>query len=452
MSMTEEYVTKQWAKIINEIKPFIENLNLFDIHVKNLKIDFFDENNLFVFVDSDFVRTTLIENYLDKFNEISSEIFGKNINVSFVDKEKLLSVQTKNKNYLEKENNYIKKEPIFRKNMTFSNFVVDDSNKIAYDAAKILSSNQNKKWNPLFIYGNTGLGKTHLANALCNEYFKNFPNSKIIYISSDDFTREVFKCLTNGTIESFKNYYQDVDLLVIEDIQFLTNRDKTNEIFFNIFNDLMNKEKIILITSDKNPDQLYDFDPRMISRFSCGLTISVKKPNTKTVVEILNLKLKEMDFSFKLTEASIRKIVNLFNTDIRKLEGILNRIAFFAMTKYTNLTILDSEQIDEILESEYEIINKELNKDPNILLEKICRNYNIKKDNVLSSSRKSEHTNVRKICMYIFKKNLHMSLTEIGKFFNRDHSTVKTSIESVEKMINEDSSLKLFLNEILVKY
>ncbi|WP_052664007.1 chromosomal replication initiator protein DnaA [Mycoplasmoides alvi] len=446
---SNDYLNEEWIKVLKKIEPLIENSNFFELHIKKLSVSFFDGENLFVTVNSDFVRNTLFENYLDKFNEIASSVFGKNINVKFLEEKEINLFIEKNqlKNFFDKNNYFLD----FKKNMTFYNFVVDDSNSSAYNAVKMLSINAPYKCSPLFIYGETGLGKTHLANALCNDYLNNFPNSKIIYLSSDDFTRKVIEFLNSKKIEDLKQHFKEADLLVMEDIQFLTKRDKTNEIFFNIFNYLVNKEKIILITSDKTPDQLYDFEPRMISRFASGLTICIKKPEIKTIIEILHLKLKELNVSFRLTDQAVTKIVNLFNYDIRRLEGIINRIIFFVVTKYKNISVIDNKQIDEILESEYNIINKELNKDPQILLEKICRNYNIKKDDVLSISRKADHTNVRKICMYVFYKNLHMSLSEIGRFFNRDHSTVKTSIESIEKIIKNDLTLKSFLENIAVK-
>lgn len=205
------------------------------------------------------------------------------------------------------------------------------------------------------------------------------------------------------------------------------------------------------MTSDKKPDQLRDFDERMISRFSSGLSVEITKPDSSTVCEILTLKLQEADCAFKMTEKAIAKIINLFNTDIRKLEGVLNRIVFYVMSNYENLTLLDEEHIDKILESEYRTITTELNKNPEGIIEIICRNYNVSKSGVLSESRKSELTNVRKICMYVLKHKLKMTLAEIGKTFQRDHSTVKSSIDGVEKMMLKDSSLRQFIESMISK-
>ena len=205
------------------------------------------------------------------------------------------------------------------------------------------------------------------------------------------------------------------------------------------------------MTSDKKPDQLRDFDERMISRFSSGLSVEITKPDSSTVCEILALKLQEADCTFKMTEKAIAKIINLFNTDIRKLEGVLNRIVFYVMSNYENLTLLDEEHIDKILESEYRTITTELNKNPEGIIEIICRNYNVSKSGVLSESRKSELTNVRNICMYVLKHKLKMTLAEIGKTFQRDHSTVKSSIDGVEKMMLKDSSLRQFIESMISK-
>lgn len=446
-------IDKNWQTILKKIQSYIENENLFELHIQHLKVADFYDNILYVITDSNFVLDILSSSYIDKFNEIATKVLNTNVQVKFVNsenfdeikKELIIKKEVKNK---ENNDNY---SITLKKSMLFSNFVVGDSNKDAYEAVKMIATNNFTKWTPLFLYGNTGLGKTHLANALGNEYLNNFSSSKVIYVSSDDFTRDVMTAITNNTVEELKNKYKEADLLIVEDVQFFTKRDKTNEIFFNIFNSLIHHNKIIFMTSDKSPLQLYDFDERMKSRFASGLIVKIEKPDKETMYKILKLKFEEMASNIKLTDNAINKIIGMFDTDIRKLEGIINRILFFALTKYNNLSILDSEQIDEILKTEYEVINQELHKDPNIILEKICRNYNIKKENVLSDSRKAEYTNVRKICMYVFKNYLHKSFSDIGRFFNRNHSTVISSIENVEKMLVNDSSLKKFIELIIAK-
>lgn len=437
-----------WSKVLNKIKGSIENENFYDSHVKDLEISHHINNSFYVVVNSDFVLQALNDSYLDKFNEIASNITGVNSRVYFMPEAAVKKIKEKGYSKKKEEQNF---PNLLRKNMIFSNFIVGPSNEDAFNATKLLAAKQ-RRWNPLFLYGSTGLGKTHLANALGNEYLKTFPDDKISYISCDDFTREVMIALNSNKIEKFKETFKTCDLLIIEDVQFFMGREKTNEVFFNIFNSLIESNKLILMTSDKAPSELHDFEGRMISRFASGLVIEIKQPNSKTMLDIIKLKFQELGAPFKISDKALEKVVLMFgNIDIRKIEGIINRIYFFAVTKYNNLSLLDSEQIDEILESEHKLINKEINKDPSVILEKVCLNYNASKEDVLSESRTAETSIVRKVCMYIFKNKLHMSLAEIARFFNRNHSTVKTAIESAEKIMDADPSLKNYIDSVVTK-
>lgn len=446
MNMDLEKLKELWKKVLLKAKKFIQPEVFFDEHIKNLTPKIFRNNIIYVVPNSAFARSVLNDpQYIDQFNKAVQEISGEEYTIQFVSKSELIA-----KN-MEKEKKITNANSGLNKNMYFSNFIVGESNKQAFNAAKAIASEKNLKWNPLFLYGSTGLGKTHLINAIGNEFSKNFPEKKVICTNIDDFTREVFAAISNSKVEEFKNKIKMSDLLILDDVQFLATREKTNEIFFDIFNNMVKDQKWIVMTSDKKPDQLRDFDERMISRFSSGLSVEITKPDSSTVCEILTLKLQEADCTFKMTEKAIAKIINLFNTDIRKLEGVLNRIVFYVMSNYENLTLLDEEHIDKILESEYRTITTELNKNPEGIIEIICRNYNVSKSGVLSESRKSELTNVRKICMYVLKHKLKMTLAEIGKTFQRDHSTVKSSIDGVEKMMLKDSSLRQFIESMISK-
>lgn len=449
MDLNEE-INKIWTELIKEAKNFGLNENFFESNVKKLKVDFFCKNTIYSKASSLFVANVLNDN-VDKFNMEINKISNKDLQVKFVIDSELEELKKSfSKNLEEKQLSDF--NSTLKKNMVFSNFIVGDSNKDAYNASKWVSEKNFKNMNPLFLYGNTGLGKTHLANAIGNEYYKNYPNSKIKYTSSDDLIRSISFEISKNDIEKLKNEIQNLDVLIVDDIQFFAGKNKINEIFFNIFNKMIDQNKLIIMTSDKSPEELDStwFDSRMKSRFSSGVTVKILKPDPETMKKIIISKLEEFNYSFKMSDSAITKIVNTFSTDVRKIEGIINKIFFFAITKYNEISVLDDKEIDDILKHNYEVINSELNNDPNNIVERICRNYNVSKESVLSESRKSDLTTVRKICMYVLKNKLNMTLSKIGRFFQRDHSTVITSIKDVEKMIEKDSHLKQFIESIIL--
>lgn len=449
MSLNDE-ISKIWEELIKKAENFGLNENFFESNVKKLRADFFYKNTIYSKANSLFVANVLNDN-VDKFNMEISKISNKDLQIKFVTDLELENLKKNFSNSLE-QNQISNFNSTLKKNMVFSNFIVGESNKEAYDASKWVSEKKFKNMNPLFLYGNTGLGKTHLANAIGNEYYKNYPNSKIKYTSSDDLIRSISFEISKNDIEKLKNEIQNLDVLIVDDIQFFAGKNKINEIFFNIFNKMIDQNKLIIMTSDKAPEELDStwFDARMKSRFSSGITVKILKPDPETMKKIVLSKLEEFDYPFKMSDSAITKIVNTFSTDVRKIEGIINKIFFFAITKYNEISVLDDKEVDNILKHNYEVINSELNNDPNNIIERICRNYNVSKDSVLSESRKSDLTTVRKICMYVLKNKLNMTLSKIGRFFQRDHSTVITSIKDVEKMIEKDSNLKQFIESIIL--
>lgn len=449
MNFNEE-INEIWIKLIKKAQDFGLNENFFETNIKKLKVDFFYKNTIYSKASSLFVANVLNDN-VDKFNMEINKISNKDLQIKFVINSELENIKKNFSNHLEDDQPNIFNSTL-KKNMVFSNFIVGKSNEDAYDASKWVSEKKFKNMNPLFLYGNTGLGKTHLANAIGNEYYKNYPNSKIKYTSSDDLIRNISFEISKNDIEKLKNELQNLNVLIVDDIQFFAGKNKINEIFFNIFNKMIDQDKLIIMTSDKAPEELDSnwFDARMKSRFSSGITVKILKPDPETMKRIVIAKLEEFNFPFKMSDSAITKLVNTFSTDVRKIEGIIHKIFFFAITKYNEISVLDDKEIDDILKHNYEVINSELNNDPNNIVERICRNYNVSKESVLSESRKSDLTTVRKICMYVLKNKLNMTLAKIGRFFQRDHSTVITSIKDVEKMIEKDSHLKQFIESIIL--
>jgi chromosomal replication initiator protein len=339
------------------------------------------------------------------------------------------------------------------KNYTFDNFIVTDFNKAAYNAAQSIF--KKIYWNPIFVSGGVGLGKTHLLYAIGNEYLKLHPEQSVRYITTDEFIREVYGALTSGSeaVENIKNKYRQYDLLLMDDIQFLSKKEKMNEIFFNIFNSNISEGKIIVMTSDKAPNYLDNFEDRMKSRFVSGLTIRIDKPDLQAMVNILEQKIKELEDSFIFTKDAVNYIVHRNSKDVRQLEGYLHRILFYAINNLPPNAIIDVNIIQKYIDKDNENNIKEFgyDVDPNLVIEQISRAYNVNGDLVKSKIRTKQITLVRHICMHALRNKFNMSLEQIGSFFHRDHTTVMEAIGKVEKILKKDDGLRNFITQLYKK-
>ncbi|MDE7075449.1 MAG: chromosomal replication initiator protein DnaA, partial [Malacoplasma sp.] len=341
------------------------------------------------------------------------------------------------------------------KNLTFDDYTVGIFNKDAYKAANFIFEGNNS-WKTLLIYANTGLGKTHFLHAIGNKYESLFPEKNILYIQTEDFLEKIYRSISEGgtKIEEFKNSFNDVDLLLIDDIQFLNNKEKLNEIFFNIFNKLNSNNKLIIMTSDKLPSSL-KIDDRMISRFNSGLNIKINKPDVDSIKKIVINKIKKSNIKNTFSLPAIEYIAFRFNNDIRSLEGILNKIYFFLLGNINGNEIINEKKIKEIidLDSENSITDFTKQINPEIVIETVCLSYGVNKSAVTSKKRNKEFSFVRKVCMYILREKLNLSYNEIGSFFsNRNHATVIESIRDIEERKNKDKDLSVFLENISNKF
>lgn len=300
-----------------------------------------------------------------------------------------------------------------------------------------------------------GLGKTHLLYAIGNEYLKLNPEKSVRYITTDEFIREVYSAFTIGgdAVEKIKNKYRQYDLLLMDDIQFLSKKEKMNEIFFNIFNSNISEGKIIVMTSDKTPNYLEHFEDRMKSRFVSGLTIRIDKPDLHAMINILEQKIKELEGSFIFTKDAINYIVHRKNNDVRQLEGYLHQILFYAINNLPPNAIIDVNIIQKYVDKDNETTIKEFgyDVDPNLVIEQISRAYNVNSDLVKSKIRTKQVTLVRHICMHALRNKFNMSLEQIGSFFHRDHTTVMEAINKIDNILKKDDNLKIFITQLYKK-
>lgn len=310
---------------------------------------------------------------------------------------------------------------------TFDNFIVAENNELAFAACKAVTENLGGSYNPLFIYGGVGLGKTHLLQSIGNAITQKSPEKRIKYTSSEKFTTELVDSIKNQKVDQFKEYYEQIDLLIIDDIQFLSGREKTQNEFFHIFNALYQINKQIVISSDRPPKAIQTLEERLRSRFEGGMITDISRPSMETRLAILESKTKERELD--ITQEALFYIADNISQNIRELEGALNRV--IAYTEFQKIPA-NLENTKKILDQLIESNRKTLSIDD--IFSHICEFFSISREELVNKGRKKEVVYPRQIMMYILRSELDLSFSRIGEIFNgRDHTTVLHAVEKIQK-------------------
>lgn len=326
-------------------------------------------------------------------------------------------------------------------NQTFDNFIVGPSNNESHSAALACAYRPGQYYTPLFIYGNSGLGKTHLLNAIGNYILKGNPDAKVLYTSSSDFVRQVALSISNQTIEDFKEQMYNLDVLLIDDIQFLAGKEKSHEIFFHIFNELVFNKKQIVITSDRIPTEIKGLEDRLISRFSSGLSVSVDTPEFDTALQILELKLKHKAVDASIFDSDVLSYVaSNYCKDVRMLEGALNRLLFFSIEFSQNDHINLEIAMRAFKGSSEQVSTQEL--DTKTIKRIVADYYGLTQAQLVSKARTKAISNARHIAIYLCRKHLDLPYNKIGEDFGkRDHSTIISACDKIDKKLKIDQLL-----------
>lgn len=318
---------------------------------------------------------------------------------------------------------------------TFENFVVGNSNSQAFGFAKNVVNFPAQNNNPLFLYGKSGLGKTHLMQAIGNEFLKNNPDKCVLYVTSEQFMNDMVNCLKEKKMEIFRQRYRDVDMLLVDDVQFIEGREGTQEEFFHTFNDLHMKNKQIVLTSDRKPKDLITLEERLRTRFEWGLSVDVVLPNYETRVAILQKKAESMNIH--ITNEICEYIAERINSNVRELEGALSKIIAYAGISHQEI----NQELAEFAISS--IIANEVKITPDAIIQRVADFYHVSVDEIKGSSRVKELVTPRHIAMYLCKTLTDMNFVTIAKVFsNRDRTSVMHGVDKIMKNINIDSNLK----------
>ena len=326
---------------------------------------------------------------------------------------------------------------------TFDRFIIGSSNELARAACYAVSQNVGRVYNPLFIYGGVGLGKTHLIQSVGNELLKNNPGVKIKYISSERFTSDLIDSIKNRKIDEFKNAYQKIDLLIIDDIQFISGKEKTQEEFFHIFNYLYQKNKQIILTSDRPPKDIQILEERLLSRFEGGMIADISKPDMETRLAILHQK--SAATNLKIDSDALEFIATNIKNNVRELEGALNRVSVSAQLTKKELTLAYTKKIlSDLLSS-----GKKKGITHKHIFKVVADFYEINQDDLIAKNRKKEVSKPRQITMFLMRSELQYSYPGIGdKLGGRDHTTALYAYEKISKEIKTNEKLNEEVNHL----
>lgn len=326
---------------------------------------------------------------------------------------------------------------------TFERFVVGPSNRFAHAAAMAVAEKPAGIYNPLYIYGDSGLGKTHLLRAIAHVIKLNNPGAKIVYITGEDFTNELISALRTQKTENFRTKYRQADLLLIDDVQFIAGKKQTEEEFFHTFNVLYNLKIQIVFTADRPPKEMYTLENRLRTRFESGLLADILPPDYETRMAIIKNKAELLNL--RIPEQLCQYIAGSIKANVRQIEGTVKKLMAKQNLLHQEINFeMVSNAIKDVMRD-----NPEMKPTPNLIITEVSRFYGIEPDSIRSLSRKKESLIPRQVAMYIIRENTGLSLPEIGREFGKDHTTVMNSIRKVEEAMAKDTKFKSQIKDLV---
>lgn len=448
-----------WTKVLEYIKKDLNPIS-FSTWFSDTKISNITDETVILQVPMSLHKKMLLSTYYDLICEAFTKITDKERKIDcvleeeIVDNSLLINIDDSTNEDNNEEQVLFNYESNLNPALNFDNFVVGDTNKFARTAAFAVAQSPGVQYNPLFIYGKSGLGKTHLMHAIGNYIVDNNPNLKVLYTTSDDFRKD-YTGIVNANDNSisyaneFKNKYRNVDVLIIDDIQYLVGAEKTQEEFFHTFNELHGKNKQIIISSDRSPEDLKLLEERLRSRFAWGLPVDIFPPDFDLRCRIIKDKIKYLNISNKMTTEAIEFIANNCDTDVRSLEGAINRLV-----AYTAMCVPDKIDLEFTNEALKDYITKNIYvmNDIATIQKAVADYYKITIEVLKGKKRSANIAYPRMVAMYLCRMLTDQSFPRIGlEFGGRDHSTVIHACDKIEEDIKNNSQLKEIINEIKAK-
>ena len=429
-----------WVAICDECKKSISDV-AFNCFLKDLKPVFVGENEFVVSINDEYKKGIVEQTYNDLYTNAIKNVMGVAMEFKVImrdEEEEILKA--------EKFSEGLTFEDFF----SFSNFIVGSTNRFAYAASLAVAENEipQNTYNPLVIYGPSGVGKTHLMLAIKNHMRRKFPRKNIEFIRGEDFTNQLIAALQHGklgmgTIDDFRNKFRNVDVLLIDDIHFIAGKEQTQEEFFNTFNTLQQNNKQIVVTLDRPPREIKTLDDRIRSRFEGGLFADITPPDFETRVGIINKKLEQ--YKLSLEENLIFFIAEHIKSNTRQLEGVIKKIQAYnsIQGRSPSLSVIQAIVRDIITDDKPEPINVE-----NIINE-VAKTYNVSVSDILSNRRTASLALARQVAMYIARETTDLSFKQIGEAFGKDHTTVLYNVNKIENFLKDKPYQKELVEDII---
>ncbi|MCI8405453.1 MAG: chromosomal replication initiator protein DnaA [Oscillospiraceae bacterium] len=439
---------ESFDEVVSLVKAYVKErvsdvaYNCWISYIEPVKLE---DGRAVVYIKTDFQKNILLKQYYDKIAAGFESVLGFPVEV-------VIATEDDIKQYLEENPDFHRPAPIPEPDQdedneyeyTFDTFIVGPSNNFAYAACKAIATQQPGSYNPLFIYGPSGLGKTHLLMAISNEIQRIEPEKHVISVVSETFTNELIAAIQNKNVESFHNKYRKADVLLMDDVQFIAGKESTQEEFFHTFNELYQVGKQIVLTSDRPPKEIKTLEDRLKSRFEWGLLTDISPPDFETRVAILNRKADLLQFEIPPDVTEF--IANRLKTNIRQLEGIVKKMR----ANYTLLGAVPTISMAQSLIKEILNDNQPVPVTVERIIEEVAKTYSITADDIRSQKRSSQVSTARQVAMYIVREVTQMSMAPIGEEFGgRDHSTVVYALKQVEKQIQTNSRQKAIIDDII---
>lgn len=446
-------VIKKWDEILNTVKKEHEISDVsFDTWMRPLKVYAIEGNILYILVPSEQMALSYIQKkYYLPLKVAIAEITGNEYDIKFIlpDQTDSLHISNKNKNIAKKTISSNGDHSNLNPNYTFDTFVVGNNNRFAQSASLAVAESPGEAYNPLYIYGGPGLGKTHLMHSIGHFILDQNPDTRVIYVTSEEFTNEVIESIRNGNASSmtkFRDKYRTVDVLMIDDIQFIIGKESTQEEFFHTFNALQTQGKQIILTSDKPPKEMETLEERIRSRFEWGLMADIGVPDYETRMAILRKKA-ESD-NFIINDEILDYIADNIKSNVRELEGALNKLLAFHNLENVDITM-------EIAERELANIitpDKPREITPQLIIEVVSEHFHISVDQMISKNRSNDIAKPRQIAMYLCKNMTSSSLDSVGSLLGgRDHSTIIHGVKKVSEEYENNESTRTMIETIKKK-
>ena len=445
-------MTRIWQQVLKLVDARLQERQIFDSFFADTYINDIKGDTIVVIVNSLTAERLLSSKYIDLLKEAVGEVTEFSYNLEFkqlgeVAKSKNAQLGNQNKN--EEDTTFFKNAEI-KSELTFDSFVEGDFNKEAYRAASLISQKPGEVFNPLFIYSNSGLGKTHLLHAIGNKIKAKNPKAKILYIDANDFVDEYVKFVKGEKEnETLKDFFSTVDVLLLDDVQFLENKVKTEEMFFYVYQKMINRNKQIVITSDRQPTELKGLEDRLVTRFTQGLTVKINTPDQDTCVKILEKQIENEGLKIENFDPAVLYFyADKFSNNVRELYGVFNRLIFYVsqMKQVEKITLdVAIEAAQNIAGTKHVATQLSETKIINV----VADYYGFEPSQLTGKVRTGQLALARHVAMYLIRINIDVPLSKVGTIFGgRDHTTVMNGILKVEKMLKTDEALKTAIEEL----